>query len=42
MSVAREGQNATLLASGQVLVTGGVDFASHSPTDLASAELYTP
>lgn len=42
LNTARENQTATLLSSGKVLVAGGVDFASHSPTDLASAELYTP
>ncbi|HXL93007.1 MAG TPA: kelch repeat-containing protein, partial [Streptosporangiaceae bacterium] len=42
LNTARGNQTATLLSSGKVLVAGGVDFASHSPADLASAELYTP
>jgi hypothetical protein len=39
---AREDQTANLLTDGQVLVAGGVNFVNHRPTDLASAELYTP
>jgi N-acetylneuraminic acid mutarotase len=38
MKIAREGQTATLLANGQVLVAGGTAGAN----TLASAELYTP
>jgi N-acetylneuraminic acid mutarotase len=38
MTTAREGQTATLLPNGQVLVAGGTDRAA----TLASAELYTP
>ena len=42
MTTSREGQTSDLLASGQVLVAGGVSFAKHVATPLSSAELYTP
>ncbi len=42
MNQDRGQQTATLLPSGQVLVTGGITFHSHRATQLASAELYTP
>ncbi|HEY3868149.1 MAG TPA: hypothetical protein VGM10_07350 [Actinocrinis sp.] len=42
MNTAREAQTATVLANGQVLVSGGVNFVKHKFTQLASAELYTP
>jgi hypothetical protein len=42
MNVARIGHSATLLANGQVLVTGGWNGSDLSPTVLASAELYDP
>ncbi len=39
MNVARDGQTATLLSNGEVLVTGGFNFTSGF---LASAEVYNP
>ena len=42
LHTAREDQTANLLPNGQVLIAGGVNFVAHRPTDLASAELYTP
>jgi hypothetical protein len=41
--LARRGYStATLLNSGKVLVTGGVDFSTSVPEVLATAELYDP
>ena len=34
-------QTANLLASGQVLIAGGVNFVTHKFTELENAELYT-
>jgi hypothetical protein len=42
MTTAREDQTADLLPNGNVLVAGGLRFASHKSTGLASTELYTP
>jgi hypothetical protein len=42
LNTAREDQTATVLANGQVLITGGVHFVKHTFTELAGAELYTP
>ena len=41
MQTGREGQTATALTGGQVLVAGGAGFANHVATQLASAELYS-
>jgi large repetitive protein len=42
MTTPREGQTATLLPDGQVLVTGGYNYNHKKAALLASAELYTP
>ena len=42
MTTARQYHTATLLPNGQVLVTGGQIINNGTPTDFASAELYTP
>ena len=42
MSAGRQAQTATLLTNGHVLLAGGVSFAQHKATVLASADLYTP
>ena len=42
LNTAREDQTANLLANGQVLIAGGINFLNHKATFLSSAELYTP
>jgi len=42
LNTAREDQTANLLANGQVLIAGGVNFVTHKFTELTNAELYTP
>jgi hypothetical protein len=42
MNNARAFHTATLLANGQVLVTGGYNISNGVLIHLASAELYTP
>jgi hypothetical protein len=41
LNTARDDQTANLLANGQVLIAGGVNFLTHKFTELANAELYT-